>query len=266
MKQLESKSIFLHNTSKPRLPDWPFALRWVTLALLLLLPASPASADIGPKPSMHFEFEYEMPYTPILGGVQIECEDAACTEGQPLEELGPQRFSCNETECSSMAYVYSEYHKLVIEFGDGTRESNIFTSKAFSASYIVTVSEDALFVREKFSLGSLLGKDCMCCSGFLATLGIETIVAGIFLAAFHLPRTVLGFVPLASLITLPLVWFAFPLLPVASGLVMAAAEITAVLLEAAFIFFAAFRRIPFRLVLLLSLVMNAISFGIGLLL
>jgi hypothetical protein len=240
-------------------------IRILFLTGFLLLSAAPASADIGPKPSMQFKFEYEIPFTPILSGQQIECEDEACSRGQPLEELGPQGFICSENECSSLAYSYSDYHKLVIEFADGVRESNVFTKKAFSAGYTVTVTEDALIVKENFSLGSLFGRNCLCCSGFLTTLGVETLVASMFLAAFQLPRTVLGFVPIASLITLPLVWFAFPLLPLPAGWVIAGSEFAAVLLEAGFIFFAAFRRIPFRQLLLLSLVMNAISFGIGLL-
>lgn len=244
----------------------PTSYLWLLLAVFFLIPPMPASADIGPKPSMHFAFEYEIEYTPILRGQQIECDDETCTNSHLLEELGPQHFKCTETECSSLAYGYSEYHKLVIEFADKVRESNVFTKDAFSANYRVTVTEDALIVKEKFSPGSLFDRNCLCCSGFLTTLGIETVIASIFLAAFHLPRTVLGLVPLASLITLPLVWFAFPLLPISSGWVIAASEVSAVLLEAALIFFALFRRISFRQLFSLSLVMNAVSFGIGLLL
>ena len=250
---------------KIRLISPAFHIHWLLLTLFLLLPASPVYADVGPKPSMRFTFEYQIDPVEILDGQQIECDDEACLNGEPLEELGPQRFTCSQGECSSLAYGYSDYHKLVIRFSDRTRESNVFTKNAFSAHYRVTVTEDALIVDEKFRLGSLFS-NCMCCSGLLTTLGIETVIASLFLVAFQLPRTVLGFVPLASLVTLPLVWFAFPLLPLPAGWVIAASEITAILLEAVLIFFAAARRIPFRRLLLLSLVMNAASFGLGLLL
>lgn len=116
----------------------------------LLIPVSPARADVGPKPSMDFEFVYEgMPPQEIISGTLLECEDAACQVPKPLEELGPQRFTCDQNACHSMAYSYAPYHKLQIEFSDGvTPESGVFQKRTFNASYTVTVSPEGMTAKE----------------------------------------------------------------------------------------------------------------------
>jgi hypothetical protein len=53
-------------------------------------------------------------------------------------------------DCSSLAYSYSEYHRLKITFSDGlTRQSNIFIGR-FSSNYLVTVNETGLRVEPKW--------------------------------------------------------------------------------------------------------------------
>lgn len=127
----------------------------VVVLVVILVPFQVARADTGPKPSMHFEFAYEVdPVPTIVSGVQFECQTADCSDAEPLGEAGPQRFGCWEEGCSSLAYGYSNYHRLSIDFSDGkTRQSNVFGKKYFEAYYRVTVREDDLLVEE------LLGKD-----------------------------------------------------------------------------------------------------------
>jgi hypothetical protein len=229
--------------------------------VLAMLPVVPVYADVGPKPQMRFTFNFEIDPVSITSGQLIECEDETCTSGEPLEERGPQRFTCTESECSSLAYGYAPYHKLVIEFADQTRESNVFTKKAFTAHYQVTVSETGLAVKEVRRLGSGL-----CCPGFLLTLVLETVVASGYLQLFHLSRTALPWVPLSSLLTLPVVWFVFPQLAWAPGTITGLSEGFAVLFEAGLIYVASLRSVPLRHVAALSLVMNGASFLVGLLL
>lgn len=114
------------------------------------MPFQVARADTGPKPSMHFEFAYEVDPAPtIVSGIQWECQTADCSDAQPLAVMGPQRFGCRSVECSSVAYGYSDYHRLSIDFSDGkTRQSNIFGKKYFEAYYRVTVQEAGLLVEE----------------------------------------------------------------------------------------------------------------------
>ena len=230
------------------------------IAALLLLPSAPAWADVGPKPSMSFTFKYEGDPIAIVEGQLIECEDETCTSAKPLEEAGPQRFSCSETECSSIAYGYADYHKLVITFADGTRESNVFTKKAMAARYQVTVSEDGLQVQE---VRNPIGR--LCCPSIFVTLVLETLVAVGYLRAFSLPQAALGWVPLASVFTLPVVWLGFPQLRLASGWITGLSEGFAVLFETGFLYLATWRSLSLRHALLLSLIMNAASFLAGML-
>lgn len=230
----------------------------IVIGVVLLLPVVSARADIGPKPSMEFSFEYEIEPVTIVGGQLIECEDAACETGQPLETVGPQDFTCTENECSSLSYGYAPYHKLVIEFEDRTRESNIFTKQASDASFSVTVSEMGLDVEE------VRGDGGSCCSGLMFTLVLETLVASAYLSLFRLPRAALGWVPLSSLLSLPVVWLVFPQLPFSAGLTIALSETFAVLFETGLIYLVARRLLPLKHVAALSLLMNGISFLFGL--
>lgn len=216
-------------------------------------------ADVGPKPGMDFQFTYEKDKIPIVNGQLLECSDETCSDTQPLAEMGPQRFACTQYECHALAYAFGDYFKLVIEFEDRARESNVFTKKAFNASYIVTVNENSLDVKEKFKLGA-------CCNmlGLWLTLVVEPLVASIYLSTFHLPGVFLGWVPLASLVTLPAVWFAFPLLPLPSIAIIGFSEIFAVLVETFLLHIFPFRRLSLKHALLLSLTMNLVSFLIGL--
>ena len=93
------------------------------------------------------------------------------------------------------------------------------------------------------------------------TLIVETIVAGLYLLAFKLPRAALWWVPLASLLSLPVVWWGFPKLLFPAGLVMCLYELFAVIFEATFLYFTNRQRgISPVHATLLSLIMNFASF------
>jgi hypothetical protein len=232
-------------------------------AVVAMLPLATAHADVGPKPTADFEFEYQIAPVDIVEGQLIECEDEACVEGKPLEELGPQRFECEERSCSSMAYGYADYLKLVITFTDRQRESNVFTKGAFAATFKVVVLESSLQVEE---VRKGIGVGGCCCSGLAATVALEVVVAMAYVSVFHLPKAVLGWVPLGSVLTLPVVWFVFPQLPLAAGWAVGLAEGFAVLAEAGLVYLATRRRIGLKHAAALSLAMNGVSFLLGLLL
>jgi hypothetical protein len=103
------------------------------------------------------------------------------------------------------------------------------------------------------------------------TLAVEFVVALGWRAAFRLPWRLLAFVPLASLLSLPLVWFVFPLLPLPDTWVIALSELFAFSFEAVFLYLAAnwratrSGRLPAAHAVALSLAMNAASFLLGLL-
>lgn len=117
---------------------------------ILCLPPMVISADIGPKPTATFDFEWETENQPtIVEGILLQCKDAECMDSYPLEELGPQHFTCTQTACDSMAYGYARYMKLVITFSDGViRESSVFEKNYDKSSYTVTVHAASLEVSE----------------------------------------------------------------------------------------------------------------------
>jgi hypothetical protein len=233
----------------------------LAIAMVLLLPAAPAQADIGPKPGMAFAFEYQIPKTPIVSAQMLECQDAECKTSTPLQQMGPQGLRCNEYDCRSTAYGYAPYHKLVVTFADDkTRESNVFSSKAFSANFKVAVTESALEVKEIFGLNNL----CGCFPSLALTLVVETLIAGLYMAAFGLPRALLGVAPVASLFSLPVVWYVFPQLALPVALALGLAEMFAVAFETGFVYAFTHWGISFHHALSLSALMNAASFAIGL--
>ena len=114
----------------------------------LLFPGA-LEADVGPKPQMTFHLRYEtVEPLRVRGGVQLQCEAPDCSDGEPLEELGPQSFWCDDVSCSSLAYGYATYNQLRLAFSDGiTRTSNVFDSGPLKSEYRVTVREDDLLVQ-----------------------------------------------------------------------------------------------------------------------
>lgn len=126
-------------------------LYWFVVFFLAFLPSGIVSVDIGPKPTMDFKFESNLGggQVTITSGILYECEQADCADASPLEELGPQRLTCEEFHCSAIAYGFASYHRLEIQFSDGTtRQSNIFKTINFSSEYLVTVNPSDLSVEE----------------------------------------------------------------------------------------------------------------------
>ncbi len=298
----------------------------ILLGLVAGFPIFSTRADTGPKPSMNFTFTFEMNPAPgISAGTLIECSDAACSNGESLRQLGPQHFDCTASSCSSLAYGYSEYQRLVLEFSDGvTRTSNVFTKSKFAADYVVSVFPDRLEVVElsggvtwpvtgNMALDLVIGLGFLCLNSILLVIMVVLLVKvgksgaafksipGWYIAAWVLaiPSILLslilthGLVPtliselalgmiyavwrkhpkllfltillLMNLVTQPALWLTVSGL---SGrypiLLVIFAELVVWLLEAAGIYLALRKRIGFGEALLVSLVLNAASFGIGL--
>jgi len=152
----------------------------MTVGLLLSGIALPARADIGPKPSMDFTFVAATDVQPdIVAAVLYECTDPSCADAQPLPEIGPQGFTCQARSCHSLAYGYADYLRLRVRFSDGvTRESNVFSKRAFQARYTVTIEPTSLQVKEQVTPGA----------GFNGPLGALLLLGT---AAFLLPLLVL---------------------------------------------------------------------------
>ena len=129
------------------------------LFLLAFMPFRAVSADTGPKPTMDFTFEQGIPgqQLTIVSGTLYECEQADCQDAQPLTVAGPQHFTCNATTCYALAYGFSAYHRLEIQFSDGkTRQSSIFQTAGFNSIYKVTIQPDDLLVEAQSNPGNLM--------------------------------------------------------------------------------------------------------------
>jgi hypothetical protein len=162
---------------------------FVLVCLQLCLPVRAARADTGPKPTMEFIFQQELPgeQLTITSGILYECQQPDCSDAAPLEEGGPQGFRCEANSCRALAYGFSPYHRLEIEFSDGqTRQSNVFETAGFDSVYTVTVRPDDLLVDAQLSLGifprtGMVFVACLC-----AALGL-LLVGG--LAIFMIRRS-----------------------------------------------------------------------------
>lgn len=159
-------------------------LVFALLFLALFIPWRGASADMGPKPSMEFTFEQEMNGEPltILDGELYECDLPDCSDARPLEQMAVQGFRCyNDGICEAVSYGFSQYHYLELEFSDGvTRRSNVFETSTFQGKYRVTIREDNLLVKARFTLDPFSGRTylilCGCCLFVLAALTITILV------------------------------------------------------------------------------------------
>ena len=158
-------------------------IRFIVLLLVYLfaicIPFGSAEADIGPKPSMSFEFIYQTDNVlKITSGILLQCRDPACQKTEPLDEMGLSLLTCSATACSSVAFGYAQYNRLVITFSDGkTRESNVFTKNYFEARYKVKVQEDSLQVSEQ--LDGFNPANIMLIGGFVAAVAEVLMIAGL---------------------------------------------------------------------------------------
>jgi len=124
--------------------------------LSVLLPLGTASADTGPKPTMDFEFTQQTNGAALTigSGILYECELSDCQDAAPLVVGGPQRFTCDPIRCHALAYGFTQYHRLEIQFSDGkTRKSNVFQTAYFNSTYKVTIRPDDLLVEPQLGPG-----------------------------------------------------------------------------------------------------------------
>jgi hypothetical protein len=126
------------------------------MLVFVMILAGTAFADLGPKPQMDFKIAYKTSQpVSIVDAKLLQCQDSLCLQNAPLENLGPQNFSCTDIieggqaiggTCHSMAYGYAPYQKLVITFSDKVRESNIFQQRNFREEYHVDVLDEKMIV------------------------------------------------------------------------------------------------------------------------
>ena len=158
--------------------------------LLIFMPFQVARADTGPKPQMEFQFRQKISgeRLTIASGILYECELADCNDAAPLEEMGPQRFTCEVGGCRATAYGFAPFHRIEITFSDGkARQSNVFETAGFDSFYTVTVRPDDLLVEPQFNLGGLPRTGTVFLLACLCGLAAAALVIG--LVAFLVRRS-----------------------------------------------------------------------------
>ncbi len=249
--------------------------RALGLLALLMLFSQFACADTGPIPSMTFYLDYETskPVTLMTSGnSQIECSDKDCIDGKPLAQMGPYGFSCDRNnQCFSrgdgisIEYAYpGNYHKLVLNFSDAVRESNVFIAESdkYHVVFNVRVTDTGLIVSE---IKPPISEQSSFPLALCITIILELVVAVLFLLATNSGKgfdRILASVMVVNLVSLPFVWFVFPpLFPGIAAIVLA--ELFALVFEAGAIFFANKQFITLKRAFILSFLMNAVSLFIG---
>lgn len=108
-----------------------------------------AYADMGPKPTIFIELP-PLYLGKVDNGVLLLCKRSDCSDGRPLEMLGPQAFGCGSDSCDGLAYGFSPYLQLVLTLTDGQEvKSNVFTKNAFDARYGSSLTDHRFIVQEK---------------------------------------------------------------------------------------------------------------------
>jgi len=217
------KIIFsLHNTKRTLLCIFILAL-----IISFYIPPTNVLADTGPQPTMDFEFQYNITSVSMESAKLMFCQDLDCKISR--EVMGP--FRCSLNSCS-YSYGGNTYYKLVINYSDKKRESNVFQKTRFESSFTVTVNQDGLQVTENWSgLPYEPGSQILVFIVALAiTIPIELLVAGLFLKIrkqSYNPTIIVK----ANLISLPIAWFVFPFIRLDGFSVIFLGEIFALLFE-----------------------------------
>ena len=248
-------------------------------AALVALLAWPAAGDLGPKPVMEFQLRDRTGARPaIVGGRHLLCADPACVKSEPLVDYGPQRFSCAWPQCYSMSYGFStEHHRLVVEFADKTRTSNVFHNADFTSIYAVQVRPDDLFVEKLSGRAPEPPPEAMDRTPpppllwpmlFAVSLSLTLLLElGAAWACFRKSprrRRLLLCVLAANLVSLPMVWLAgHSSEPGRYWTTFAWTEAAAVIFEGVFLAWLNKEVLSLRKALLLSLAMNALSAAVG---
>jgi len=239
------------------------AIRIVFLFLILSATRFQLFADAGPKPSMKFNLVYKTTHTvKVMRGWQLESRFKSFNVFDTLLRKGPQEFRVNQEKGSSVSYGYEDYHRIAIQFDDRKRESNVFTDESFNSIYEVTVYDDRLEVKDvtPFMKNSSVWPAFL--KALLLTLALELMVAFVYLKLAKKPLKILLFVILGNLITLPMMWFVFPLF-LNVGLALVAGELFAFVLEALFLLWTCRKWFKPSGAFLLSFMMNLMSLLIG---
>jgi hypothetical protein len=243
----------------------------VLLMLIALLPL--ACGDVGPKPSADFYVTFGgQPIEGNFSSVMLSCRGGG--SGRLPENLiaelnvseydavrncswQPERFAwggdCAESRCG-FSYMLPEEFRLAV-YVPGQ-------NKVFVSDVIWRTNFYSHYRADLLADGSILMQDyAIFLIALTLTLFLELLTAVVFIFLTKTRWRTLIYVLVANLISLPVVWFMFPQLPVHSLLALLSAEVFAVVFEA--VFLNLLGRLSLKKAVALSILMNIISFLFG---
>lgn len=140
-------------------------------ALISIIPIyTTVRADMGLKPEMEFKFIAEdgQQSFSIKVATLYECQQADCSDAQPIDEIGPQRLNCQKDICKIYFYGLEPYYRLEVNLEDGrTLISHPFAPRGFHSYYSVVVRENEMLVQNRFALDLFASPICLSVCGSL---------------------------------------------------------------------------------------------------
>ena len=241
-------------------------------------------ADMGPKPSADIDVLYN---GNKISDVRFNSKMLACFDrdsDNPKRDLIPQLnireydsvndcywtpsyFSwggdCQDSKCDFRYWIPSEFKLAVyIPSLDKVFVSNKISKGSFNSKFEVNLNSDGS--AEIFDITPLITKEIVkyFIVALIVTLIIELLVAFIYVLRAKLPKKILVSVLIGSLITLPIVWFVFPLIRNVLWVILLS-EVFAIVFEAYFIYYLNKKAITLKKTFVLSTIMNLASLIIG---
>lgn len=236
----------------------------IILAILLVLALLPlASADMGPKGAMQFNLIYETSESvTLIDSRLVRYTDEQCLNETKLYRF--ERFECAQNECRAGVET-AKYDRLIINFSDLQRQSNVFSIIGYGAEFDVHVTDSELIVEETTPRSVVVFYKMPEFALFFAlNMMLELIIALIFIAVLNKSMKVIAAVLIANLISFPALWQI--LACDIEFTIFMTLESFIVLFEGIFIYYFMKKTIPISQSLALSLIMNPCSFFAGLIL
>jgi len=243
-------------------------------------------ADIGPKPTVNINVLYN---GNKISDSNFSAKMLMCTNqnwGNPQEDLIPQLNiseydsakncywkpapltwggDCRESKCYFFYMPPSEF-KLAVYIPSLNKVfiSNEISRKNFNSYYKVILNSDgSAEIYETTAVVVIKENVLYFIKALIITLIVELLVSLIYISRTKLPKKILISVLIGSLITLPIVWFIFPIIKITPLVIILLSEIFAIIFEAYFIYYLNKQVITLKKSFVLSIIMNLASLIIG---
>jgi len=254
----------------------------IIFSMILLLPL--ISADMGPKPTVevHVTYDGEKVQETEFPSVMLVCYSSATDsyDRDIISELKINQYdaarecywrpnsmalgsTCELSTCVYTNYLPREFKVAVyLSSLDKTFVSDAIKRDNFRSEYQLSLGADGSANIAETTSFFKYTKLRSFVVALIITLAVELLFTLAFFRKTKVKKKILLYVFIANLISLPIVWFLFPLLGIEIWVILLA-EAFAIVFEAYFIEWISKKKISFKKALILSIVVNVASFLIG---